>query len=158
MIASLHRSKRSAWVSYCRPCAPWSSDVRAYNTEEGHKEHALDLIAGLDDLAGTVRDFVSQFPRSREIVANQVALELVEDAEGTERRDTGKRKPRCRCRVPSGTYRPQRPGGVGGPEESAEGARTTADRAKLVGLRLLTAANFGTHRCSNTRSGSSVVE
>jgi hypothetical protein len=41
------------------------SDARAYAGEEGRKEHAFDLIAALDDLAGTVRDFASQFPRAR---------------------------------------------------------------------------------------------
>jgi hypothetical protein len=55
------------------------SDARAYDSEEGRKEHAPDLIAALDDLAGTVRDFASQFPRSHEILANQIALELVEE-------------------------------------------------------------------------------
>ena len=55
------------------------SDARAYDGEEGRKEHAPNLIAALDDLAGTVRDFASQFPRSREILDNQIALELVEE-------------------------------------------------------------------------------
>ena len=38
-------------------------DFRVYDSEEGRKEHAGDLVAALGDLAETVRDFVSQFPR-----------------------------------------------------------------------------------------------
>ena len=60
------------------------SDYSAYSSDEGRKEHASDLIAALDDLAGTIRDFASQFPRAREIVANQMALELTEEPRALE--------------------------------------------------------------------------
>jgi hypothetical protein len=119
------------------------SDVRAYDTEEGRREHAVDLVAGLDDLAGTVRDFASQFPRSREIVANQVALELVEDPQAL---DAALRA--CESLAVAAESHQElidhyTPEALREPKEAAESARTTADRAKQVGLRLLTAANFG---------------
>ena len=117
-------------------------DARAYDGEEGRKEHAPNLIAALDDLAGTVRDFASQFPRSREILANQIALELVE-----ERRRSKPRSKQAKASPSSLSLHPEiinrdAPEALRDPEESAEGARTTADRAKYVGLCLLTAANF----------------
>jgi hypothetical protein len=119
------------------------SDVRAYSTEEGHKEHAVDLISGLDDLAGTVRDFVSQFPRSREIVANQVALALVEDTRALDAAIQASESLAVAAESHPELIDRNAPEALREPKESAEGARTTADRAKLVGLRLLTAANFG---------------
>jgi hypothetical protein len=119
------------------------SDVRAYDTEEGRKEHPPDLIAALADLSGTVRDFASQFPRSREILANQIALELVEEPSALDAAIEASEN-----LVIAAASHPQlvdrdAPEALKEPKESAEVARTTADRAKQVGLRLLTAANFG---------------
>jgi hypothetical protein len=119
------------------------SDVRAYDTEEGRKEHAADLIAALDDLAGTVRDFVSQFPRIREIVANQMALELVEEPWALETAIRASEHLAVAAASHPELVDSQAPGSLREPRESAEVVGTTADQAKLVGLRLLTVANFG---------------
>jgi len=119
------------------------SDVRAYDTEEGRKEHAPDLIAGLDDLAGTVRDFASQFPRSREIVANQAALALVEGPRALDAAIQASESLAVAAETHPELVDHAAPEALREPKELAEGARTTADRAKQVALRLLTVANFG---------------
>jgi hypothetical protein len=118
------------------------SDVRAYDTEEGRKEHAPDLIAALDDLSGTVRDFVSQFPRTREIVANQIALELVEEPQALEAAIRASEDLAAAAASHPELVDSRAPDSLREPKESAEGVGTTADQAKLVGLRLLTTANF----------------
>jgi hypothetical protein len=130
------------------------SDVRAYDTEEGRKEHPPDLIAALADLSGTVRDFASQFPRSREILANQIALELVEEPSALNAAIEASEN-----LVIAAASHPQlvdrdAPEALKEPKESAEVARTTADRAKQVGLRLLTAPNFGRIVAQRARSQS----
>ena len=119
------------------------SDVRAYNTEESRKEHAPDIIAALDDLAGTVRDFASQFPRSREILANQIALELVDEPGAL-----GAAVQASESLAIAAASHPELVDSdvteaLREPIETGEDARTTAERSKHVGLRLLTAANFG---------------
>jgi hypothetical protein len=119
------------------------SDVRAYDTEEGRKEHAADLIAALDDLAGTVRDFASQFPRSREILANQIALELIEEPGALDAAIQASESVADDAASHPELVEGSAPEALREPKESAESARTTADRAKHVGLRLLTVANFG---------------
>jgi hypothetical protein len=119
------------------------SDARAYDTEEGRKEHAVDLISALGDLAGTVRDFASQFPRSRDIVANQIALELVEEPRALDAALQASESLAVAAESHLELIDRDTPEALREPKESAEGARTTADRAKHVGLRLLTAANFG---------------
>ena len=119
------------------------SNVRAYDTEEGRKEHAADLVAALDDLAGTVRDFVSQFPRTRDIVANQIALELVEEPRALETATTASENLAVAAASHPELVENEAPEALREPRELADGAWTTADRAKLVGLRLLTIANFG---------------
>ena len=88
------------------------SDYRAYDSDEGRREHAPDLIASLGDLADTLRLFVGQFARAREILANQVALGLSETPEALERAErasedlarhaaahpgSSSRKPSTRC-------------------------------------------------------------
>lgn len=119
------------------------SVVRAYDTEEGRKEHAADLVAALDDLAGTVRDFVSQFPRTREIVANQIALELVEEPRALKAATKASEDLAVAAASHPELVGNEAPDALREPRELADGAWTTADRAKLVGLRMLTIANFG---------------
>jgi hypothetical protein len=118
------------------------SDVRAFDTEEGRREHAVDLIAALDDLAVTVRDFASQFPRSREILANQIALELVEEPRALGAAVQASENLAIAAESHPELIDRDAPVALREPKEAAEDARTAADRAKQVGLRLLTAANF----------------
>ena len=56
-------------------------DFNVYNSEEGRKEHSLELIAALGDAAGAVRDFVSLFPKVRLIEAEALALRIVQQPE-----------------------------------------------------------------------------
>jgi hypothetical protein len=118
------------------------SDVRAYDTEEGRKEHATDLIAALEDLAGTVRDFASQFPRSREILANQIALNLVEEPRALQLAERASDDLAVAAANRADLVEPTTPAVLREPISSNEDTRSTADRAKQVGLRLLTVANF----------------
>ena len=119
------------------------SDVRAYDTEEGRREHAPDLISGLDDLAGTVHDFASQFPRSREILANQFALDLVEEPRALDAAAEASESVAAAAEAHPELVSGDSPDVLREPKEFVEGARTIADRAKFVGLRLLTVLNFG---------------
>ena len=119
------------------------SDVRAYDSEEGRKEHAPDLIAELDDLAATVRDFVSQFPQLRDIVANVMALPLTEEPGALERAAEASEALAAAAAAHPGLVAPEAPQALREPEEATEAARTPADRAKHLGLRLLTVLNFG---------------
>ena len=52
------------------------SDVRAYDGEEGRKELSAALLSGVFDLTESVRDLCAIFPRSREIEAEAVSLDL----------------------------------------------------------------------------------
>ncbi len=52
------------------------SDVRAYDGEEGRKELSAAHLSNIVDLADSVRDLCSIFPRSREIEAEAVSLDL----------------------------------------------------------------------------------
>jgi hypothetical protein len=52
------------------------SDVRAYDSEEGRKELSAALLSNILDLADSVRDLCAIFPRSREIEAEAVSLDL----------------------------------------------------------------------------------
>ena len=52
------------------------SDVRAYDGEEGRKELNGPLLSNIIDLADSVRDLCAIFPRSREIEAEAVSLNL----------------------------------------------------------------------------------
>jgi hypothetical protein len=52
------------------------SDVRAYDGEEGRKELSAAHLSSIIDLAQSVRDLCAVFPRSREIEAEAVSLDL----------------------------------------------------------------------------------
>ena len=52
------------------------SDVRAYDSEEGHKELSAAHLSSIFNLADSVRDLCAIFPRSREIEAEAVSLDL----------------------------------------------------------------------------------
>jgi hypothetical protein len=52
------------------------SDVRAYDSEEGRKELSAAHLSSIFTLADSVRDLCAIFPRSREIEAEAVSLDL----------------------------------------------------------------------------------
>jgi hypothetical protein len=55
------------------------SDLHAYDTEEGRKELFPDVLSKLVDLTETARDLAATFPKSREIEAEAVSLNLPMD-------------------------------------------------------------------------------
>lgn len=118
------------------------SDHRAYDTEEGRKEHASDLLAALDDLAGTVRDFVSQFPKTRDIVANQLALGLAERPDALREAEKASEDLAGATEDHPMLVRSEIAPAMREPGRSIASSRTMSDRAKQIGLRLLTVANF----------------
>jgi len=118
------------------------SDHRAYDTEEGRKEHAPELIAMLDDLAGTVRDFVSQYPKARDIIANQLALEMTEEPDRLRKVEAANDELAGAAEFHPMLVAPEVPAALREPAQSTATARTTKDRAFQAGLRSLTAANF----------------
>jgi hypothetical protein len=52
------------------------SDLRAYDSEEGHKELSGRLLSNILDVTESVRDLCAVFPISREIEAERVSLAL----------------------------------------------------------------------------------
>ena len=118
------------------------SDHRAYDTEEGRKEHAPDLLAMLDDVAGTVRDLAAAYPKTREIIANQFALDLEEKPASLEKleaasdrlADAAKRHPKIIAPAAAKALRE--------PGKAISESRTLKDRAGQLALRLLSDANF----------------
>jgi hypothetical protein len=83
------------------------------------------------------------FPRSREIVANQIALQLVEEPSALDAAVQASDSLAVVAASHPELIDRDAPDALREPKESVEGARTIADHAKYVGLRLLTAANFG---------------
>jgi hypothetical protein len=81
--------------------------------------------------------------RAREIAANQIALELVEEPRALDAAIQASESLAVVAESHPELVDRDTPEALRDPKESAEGGRTTADRAKYVGLRLLTAANFG---------------
>ena len=117
------------------------SDFKAYDTPEGRKEHAPDLIASLGDLSSTLRILLGQFPRARAIIANQIALGLTEDVKSLEAAQAAVDE--------FARLAESRPDLVDTPvvfalREPVEAAnsRTLSEKAKHVALRILTAENF----------------
>jgi hypothetical protein len=118
------------------------SDHRAYDTEEGRKEHAPELLAMLDDLAGSVRDLAAAYPKTREIIANQFALDLEEKPASLEKLEAASDKlveaaekhPKI---VASAAVKALRE-----PGKAISESRTPKDRTGQLALRLLSVANF----------------
>jgi hypothetical protein len=118
------------------------SDFRAYDTEEGRKEHAPDLLAKLDDLASTVRYFVAQYPKTREIVANELALGLVQDPRALAEVERASEKLAAVAEDFPQLVRGDAPPALREPGPAIAGSRTTKDRSSQLALRALTDANF----------------
>lgn len=118
------------------------SDYRAYDSDEGRREHAPDLIASLGDLADTLRLFVGQFARAREILANQVALGLSETPEALERAERASEDLAVHAAAHPELVEPQTVDALREPAAAIARSRTVAERAKQLGLRLLTSENF----------------
>ena len=118
------------------------SDHRAYDTEEGRKEHAPDLLAMLDDLAGTVRDLAATYPKTREIIANQFALDLEERPASLERLEAASDKLAEAAEKHPEVVAPAAAKALREPAIAISESRTLKDRAGQLALRLLSNANF----------------
>ena len=94
-------------------------------------------------MAETVRDFVSQFPRSREIIANQIALEIVEEPRALDAAISASDDLARAAESSPLLIEPAMAPALREPRRSVEDSRTIADRAKQIALSLLTVANFG---------------
>jgi hypothetical protein len=115
------------------------ADVRAYDTDEGRKEVFPDILAKIIDLSETARDLASTFPKSREIEAEAVALDLpmerideieadiVEMAEAIKHSD--------------GATEPAKTA-IDETVAAVANSRSLADRAKLLSYSLLDIGNF----------------
>jgi len=119
------------------------ADFNAYDTDEGHKEHAPDVIAGLADLADTVRLLVGQYPRAREILANQVALGLSETAGAVEAaEDASKHAASAAAKAPDLVEHDVAAAMLDPPIDRSN-RNSIADRTKQAALRLGALFNFG---------------
>ena len=119
------------------------SDHRAYDTEEGRKEHSPDLLAMLGDVAGSVRDLAYAFPKTREIIANQIATELVEERKNLDEIGAANDKLAEVAEQHPMVSGPEVADALREPKEGVSNARSLNDKAGQTALRLLTAANFG---------------
>ena len=54
-------------------------DLRAYDTDEGRRELFPDALSSIDDIVAMIRDLGSTYPKSREIEAEAVAIDLPMD-------------------------------------------------------------------------------
>ena len=136
--------------------ASLETDARVYDSESGRAEHAPDLIATLADLAETVRLFVGQYPRAREILANQVALGLSETAGAVEAAEAASAAMAQAAAAHPALVETDVPDALLEPAAAIAASRTLGERAKQVGLRLLTSLNFATN-AANTRRAAVVV-
>jgi hypothetical protein len=118
------------------------SDHRAYDTEEGRKEHAPELLAMLDDLAGSVRDLAAAYPKTREIIANQFALDLEEKPASLEKLEAASDKLADAAEKHPKIVAPAAAKALRVPGEAIDESRTLKDRAGQLALRLLSDANF----------------
>ncbi len=118
------------------------SDHRAYDTEEGRKEHAPDLLAMLDDLAGSVRDLASVYPKTREIIANQFALDLEERPASLEKLEAASDKLAEAAEKHPKVVAPAAAKALREPGRAISESRTPKDRTGQLALRLLSVANF----------------
>jgi len=122
--------------------ASLESDARTYGSESGRSEHAPDVIAALADLAETVRLFVGQYPRAREIVANQVALGLVESPELLERVEiAGDALVRSAEEHPA-LVANEVANALREPVDTRGEISSASERAKQAGLKILTGENY----------------
>jgi hypothetical protein len=118
------------------------SDHRAYDTEEGRKEHAPELLAMLDDLAGTVRDLAAAYPKTREIIANQFALDLEEKPASLEKLEAASDKLADAAESHPKIVAPAAAKALREPGRAIDESRTLKDRTGQLALRLLSDANF----------------
>ncbi len=118
------------------------SDHRAYDTEEGRKEHAPELLAMLDDLAGTVRDLAAAYPKTREIIANQFALDLEEKPASLEKLEAASDKLAEAAEKHPKIVAPAAAKALREPGRAISESRTPKDRTGQLALRLLSVQNF----------------
>jgi hypothetical protein len=118
------------------------SDHRAYDTEEGRKEHAPELLAMLDDLAGTVRDLAAAYPKTREIIANQLALDLEEKPASLEKLEAASDRLAEAAEKHPEAVAPAAAKALREPGRAISESRTPKDRTGQLALRLLSVQNF----------------
>lgn len=124
-------------------------DFNVYNSEDGRKEHSLELIAALGDAAGAVRDFVSLFPKVRLIEAEALALRIVQRPETQDEiAEQGRRAIAAASESPHVT--PAAASAVQDTEKSVTIARDADERARQLSYLVLDLRNF-------TRAGLALV-
>jgi hypothetical protein len=116
-------------------------DFSVYNSEDGRKEHSLELIAALGDAAGAVRDFVSLYPKVRLIEAEALALRIVQQPETQDEiAEQGRRAIAAARESPLVT--PAAVSALQDTEQSATIARDFDERARQLSYLVLDLRNF----------------
>jgi hypothetical protein len=116
-------------------------DFNVYNSEDGRKEHSLELIAALGDAAGAVRDFVSLFPKVRLIEAEALALRIVQQPETqNEIAEQGRKAIATASESPHVT--PAAASALQDTEKSVTTARDADERARQLSYLVLDLANL----------------
>jgi hypothetical protein len=116
-------------------------DFNVYNSEDGRKEHSLELIAALGDAAGAVRDFVSLFPKVRLIEAEALALRIVQQPEAQEEiAEQGRKAIAAAHESPLVT--PAAASALQDTEQSVTTARDADERARQLSYLVLDLRNF----------------
>lgn len=116
-------------------------DFNVYNSQDGRKEHSLELIAALGDAAGAVRDFVSLFPKVRLIEAEALALRIVQQPELQEDiAEQGRRAIAAASESPHVT--PAAASALQDTEKSVTIARDADERARQLSYLVLDLRNF----------------
>lgn len=116
-------------------------DFAVYNSEEGRKEHSLELIAALGDAAGSVRDFVALFPKVRQIEAEALALRIVQQPDIQEEiAEQGRKAIAAASDSPHVTSAAE--SALKDTEKSVATARDADERARQLSYLVLDLANF----------------
>jgi hypothetical protein len=116
-------------------------DFGVYNSEEGRKEHSLELIAALGDAAGSVRDFVALFPKVRQIEAEALALRIAQQPETQEDiAEQGRKAIAAATESPLVT--PAAASALQDTEKSVTIARDADERARQLSYLVLDLRNF----------------
>jgi hypothetical protein len=116
-------------------------DFSVYNSEDGRKEHSLELIAALGDAAGAVRDFVSLFPKVRLIEAEALALRIVQQPETQDEIAKQGRRAIAAARE-SPLVTPAAVSALQDTEQSVTIARDSDERARQLSYLVLDLRNF----------------
>jgi hypothetical protein len=118
------------------------ADAQVYNSDAGRKEHALDLIAQVTDLATTVRHAVSEYPRARAIRARLVELDFAGRpgaAKAALKLSEGVAETAA---AHAELVEPEVPGVLREPAKSIAAARKNEERDEQIGFMFLTALDF----------------